>query len=96
MHGKTPITRTAARGRSGSNKKTSGRIYRVDGMLAGSQAPGIYLNGVRSFVSGQSVAIRPLTLLVGENSAGKSTFLAMADAGLDRGLTHGDNRGYRG
>jgi hypothetical protein len=37
----------------------------------------IILEYVRSFASRQSVPLRPLTLLVGENSTGKSTFLAV-------------------
>ncbi len=44
----------------------------------------IILNGVRSFVGSHSIPLKPLTLLVGENSAGKSTFLAMADAILNQ------------
>lgn len=43
----------------------------------------IILSNVRSFVGDHNVPIRPLTLLVGENSAGKSTFMAMADAVLN-------------
>ncbi len=42
-----------------------------------------YLEHVRSFDSGQSIRIRPLTLLVGENSSGKSTFLAVAGSVFD-------------
>ena len=37
----------------------------------------LYLDNVRSFCGRYSIPIRPLTLLVGENSTGKSTFLAM-------------------
>jgi hypothetical protein len=43
----------------------------------------ILLNGVRSFASAASMELRPLTLVVGENSAGKSTLLAMTDAVLN-------------
>jgi energy-coupling factor transporter ATP-binding protein EcfA2 len=42
----------------------------------------IYLEHVRSFARGQWVPVRPLTLLVGENSSGKSTFLATVAAVL--------------
>ena len=38
----------------------------------------IVLEHVRSFATKHEVPIRPLTLLVGENSSGKSTFLAVA------------------
>ncbi len=38
----------------------------------------LYVEHVRSFAQGQTVPIRPLTLLVGENSSGKSTLLAVA------------------
>ena len=41
------------------------------------------LRKVRSFVDQHEIELRPLTLLVGENSAGKTTFLAMADAVLN-------------
>jgi hypothetical protein len=37
----------------------------------------IFFENVRCFFSPQSAPIRPLTLLVGENSSGKSTFLAL-------------------
>jgi hypothetical protein len=37
----------------------------------------LLLKNVRSFCARQSIPVRPLTLLVGENSTGKSTFLAM-------------------
>jgi energy-coupling factor transporter ATP-binding protein EcfA2 len=43
----------------------------------------ITLSKVRSFVDHHEVELRPLTLLVGENSAGKSTFLAMTEAVLN-------------
>src|SRR5579872_7307568 len=33
--------------------------------------------GIRCFVTKQEAVLRPLTLLVGENSSGKSTFLAL-------------------
>ncbi|MGA2232218.1 MAG: AAA family ATPase, partial [Tepidisphaeraceae bacterium] len=45
----------------------------------------IHLEHVRSFKQGRSVPIRPLTLLVGQNSSGKSTFLAVVNAILDSG-----------
>lgn len=44
----------------------------------------IVLEHVRSFAKRCEVPIRPLTLLVGENSSGKSTFLAVAAAVLER------------
>lgn len=37
----------------------------------------IVLSNIRTFTGMQSVPLRPLTLCVGENSSGKSTFLAM-------------------
>lgn len=37
----------------------------------------IIIENVRSFCDRQSISIRPLTLLLGENSTGKTTFLAM-------------------
>ncbi|MFZ3213206.1 MAG: AAA family ATPase [Terriglobales bacterium] len=37
----------------------------------------IFLENVRSFVGKHFIPLRPLTLLVGENSTGKSTFMAM-------------------
>ena len=37
----------------------------------------ITLQNIRSICRPQSIPLRPLTLLVGENSAGKTTFLAM-------------------
>jgi len=44
----------------------------------------IVLEHVRSFARRCEIPLRPLTLLVGENSTGKSTFLAVAAAVLDR------------
>jgi hypothetical protein len=44
----------------------------------------VHLEHVRSFAEPRSVPVRPLTLLVGENSSGKSTFLAVAACVLDR------------
>jgi energy-coupling factor transporter ATP-binding protein EcfA2 len=44
----------------------------------------IYVEGVRSFVKPRWIPLARLTLLVGENSSGKSTFLAIAAAVLDR------------
>ncbi len=44
----------------------------------------IYLEHVRCFAQGQTIPIRPLTLLVGENSSGKSTVLAAAACIFDR------------
>jgi hypothetical protein len=41
------------------------------------------IEGVRCFRDHQTIPIRPVTLLVGENSAGKSTVLAMARAAWD-------------
>jgi hypothetical protein len=43
----------------------------------------ILVSGVRSFVGTTALQLRPLTLLVGENSAGKSTLLGMTDAVLN-------------
>lgn len=40
----------------------------------------IILENFRSFVQRQSIPITPLTFLVGENSSGKSTFLAALSA----------------
>jgi energy-coupling factor transporter ATP-binding protein EcfA2 len=40
----------------------------------------VFIEHVRSFAEAQDIPIRPLTLLVGENSSGKSTFLAVASA----------------
>ncbi len=37
----------------------------------------LQFEGIRCFPAAQEAAIRPLTLLVGENSSGKSTFLAL-------------------
>lgn len=43
----------------------------------------LILENVRCFVKRQQVPIRPLTLLVGENSSGKSTFLGMLSVVTD-------------
>jgi hypothetical protein len=43
----------------------------------------IIIEGVRCFHSRQSVPLRPITLLVGENSSGKSTFLALTRMAWD-------------
>lgn len=43
----------------------------------------IMLENVRTFTERQQVPIRPLTILTGENSSGKSTFLAVLSAILD-------------
>jgi energy-coupling factor transporter ATP-binding protein EcfA2 len=40
------------------------------------------IENVRCFSSKQRVEVRPLTILVGENSSGKSTFLAMLHASM--------------
>jgi len=37
----------------------------------------IIVENVRSFCDRQTIPLRPLTLLLGENSTGKTTFLAM-------------------
>jgi hypothetical protein len=47
----------------------------------------LILEGVRCFGERQQMPIRPVTLLVGENSTGKSTVLAMVRAAWD--LAHG-------
>src|SRR5882724_7333327 len=39
--------------------------------------------GVRCFHNAQACPIRPITLLVGENSSGKTTFLALARIAWD-------------
>lgn len=46
----------------------------------------LILENVRSFCNQQSIPLRPLTLLVGENSTGKTSFLAM--------LAHVHNPGF--
>jgi hypothetical protein len=45
----------------------------------------IVLEDVRSFRLQQSIPLRPLTLLVGDNSSGKTTFMAVAASVLDPG-----------
>src|ERR1039458_6052832 len=37
----------------------------------------LIFEGIRCFATRQEAVLRPLTLLVGENSSGKSTFLAL-------------------
>ena len=44
----------------------------------------VFIEHVRCFAEAQNIPIRPLTLLVGENSSGKSTFLAVAAALFER------------
>jgi hypothetical protein len=39
----------------------------------------LQFEGIRCFAAKQDAVIRPLTLLVGENSSGKSTFLALCN-----------------
>lgn len=46
----------------------------------------LFLRDVRSFVGEHRIPIRPLTILVGENSSGKSTILAMLSALTKNGL----------
>lgn len=43
----------------------------------------LFFENVRCFFTQQSVPLRPLTLLVGENSSGKSTFLALVRLAWD-------------
>ena len=43
----------------------------------------LIVEGVRCFFSRQSVPLKPITLLVGENSSGKTTFLALARIAWD-------------
>ena len=43
----------------------------------------IFFENVRCFITPQSAPLRPLTLLVGENSSGKSTFLALVRLAWD-------------
>jgi hypothetical protein len=50
----------------------------------------LQFEGIRCFSAPQDVAIRPLTLLVGENSSGKTTFLALCR--LAHALTQGSLR----
>jgi hypothetical protein len=45
----------------------------------------LQFEGIRCFVKPQSAVIRPLTLLVGENSSGKSTFLALCQVASSMG-----------
>lgn len=47
----------------------------------------IHIENVRSFIGPTTIPVRPLTFLVGENSTGKSTFLAIMSAVLDRSIT---------
>lgn len=51
--------------------------------MAGNEVT-VSIEHVRCFAAAQSIPIRPLTLLVGENSSGKSTFLAVASALFER------------
>ncbi len=51
--------------------------------MAGNEVT-VFIEHVRCFAEAQSIPIRPLTLLVGENSSGKSTFLAVAAALFER------------
>ncbi|MBI1902990.1 MAG: DUF3696 domain-containing protein [Planctomycetia bacterium] len=44
----------------------------------------IFVENVRSFVKPQEVELRPLNLLVGENSSGKTTFLAVTSCVLQK------------
>ncbi|MHB1425738.1 MAG: AAA family ATPase [Gemmataceae bacterium] len=48
------------------------------------QEVNVFIEHVRCFTKAQQIPIRPLTLLVGENSSGKSTFLAVASALFER------------
>src|SRR6266536_2954047 len=43
----------------------------------------VVVRDVRSFAGRQVIPVRPLTILIGENSTGKSTFLAILSALLD-------------
>lgn len=51
--------------------------------MAGNEVT-VFIEHVRCFAEAQSIPIRPLTLLVGENSSGKSTFLAVASTLFER------------
>jgi energy-coupling factor transporter ATP-binding protein EcfA2 len=51
--------------------------------MAGNEVT-VFIEHIRCFAEAQSIPIRPLTLLVGENSSGKSTFLAAASALFER------------
>lgn len=44
----------------------------------------IFIDGVRSFKSGNTFEIRPITLVVGENSSGKSALMACVSTVLDQ------------
>lgn len=58
------------------------------GMLALAMSVRLQFEGIRCFSAPQDALIRPLTLLVGENSSGKSTFLALCQiaSAITRGL----------
>src|SRR5712692_1812092 len=47
----------------------------------------LQFEGIRCFSAAQDAIVRPLTLLVGENSSGKSTFLALCQ--IASSITHG-------
>jgi len=51
----------------------------------------IIIEGVRCFYEKQSVPLKPITLLVGENSSGKSTFLALVRAAWDISVAQSPN-----
>ena len=46
----------------------------------------VVIRNVRSFIGTHSIRLAPLTILVGENSSGKSTFLATLSSILSRGF----------
>lgn len=50
----------------------------------------LWLEGVRCFKEEQALPIRPITLLVGENSTGKSTVLSMIRAAWDVAFAHSE------
>ncbi len=51
----------------------------------------ITLENVRGFAGVHTVEIRPITILIGENSSGKTTLLAAISAALNRGFPTTDN-----
>jgi len=50
----------------------------------------VHVEHVRSFSTRHSIPLRPLTLLLGENSSGKSTFLAVVSSVFDGGQFPGN------
>src|SRR5262245_35343153 len=61
-----------------NSRRNSQRVQRVVLMDLN-----IVVRDVRCFAGRHSIPVRPLTILLGENSTGKSTFLALAAAIFD-------------